>query len=80
MCMMEVKNESWRVKSELVKQGGGVGMILIDQFAKGVGYQFAIPGALMVPEEAKKLQAYMETEKYVPELSLLPNLLQEKML
>lgn len=63
VCMIEVINESRREKSEFVKQGGGVGMILIDQFAKGVGFQFAIPGALMVPEEAKELQAYMATEK-----------------
>lgn len=63
VCMIEVINESRREKSEFVKQGGGVGMILIDQFAKGVGFQFAIPGALMVPEEAKELQAYMATAK-----------------
>lgn len=62
VCMIDVFSESRRGKSEVVKQGSGVGMILIDQFAKGIGFQFAIPGALMVPDEAKELQSYMATE------------------
>ena len=63
VCTVDVINESRDAKGEFVRQGGGVGMILIDQFAKGVGFQFTIPGALLVPEESKELQAYMATEK-----------------
>lgn len=63
VCMIDVINESRSAKGQFVKQGGGVGMILIDQFSKGVGFQFPIPAALMVLEEAKKLQSYMATEK-----------------
>ncbi|KAL5974643.1 hypothetical protein ACLOJK_031313 [Asimina triloba] len=47
----------------VVKEAGGVGMILIDPVASDVGFEFVIPATLVGAEDAGELQAYLATEK-----------------
>ncbi|WRX33543.1 Peptidase S8/S53 domain - like 10 [Theobroma cacao] len=63
VCTIETVTENRREKSIFIRQGGGVGMILIDPSAKEVGFQFVLPGTLIGQEEATMLQKYMATEK-----------------
>ncbi|CAN6557203.1 unnamed protein product [Malus baccata var. baccata] len=63
VCTFETFTDNRKSKSVVVKEGGGVGMILVDPFLKDVGFQFVIPGTLIGQEEAQELQAYMTTEK-----------------
>lgn len=63
VCTFETFTDDRKSKSVVVKEGGGVGMILVDPFLKDVGFQFVIPGTLIGQEEAQELQAYMTTEK-----------------
>ncbi|KAL6199488.1 hypothetical protein ACLB2K_029272 [Fragaria x ananassa] len=64
VCTFETFTDNRREKSIVVRQGGGVGMILVDPFLKDVGFQFVIPATLIGQEEAAQLQAYMMTAKY----------------
>lgn len=63
VCKIEEVFDSRRAKGSVVKQGGGVGLILIDPFANDVGFEFEIPGVVISQEEAKELQSYMTKEK-----------------
>ncbi|KAL6205339.1 hypothetical protein ACLB2K_022600 [Fragaria x ananassa] len=63
VCTFETFTDNRREKSIVVRQGGGVGMILVDPFLKDVGFQFVIPATLIGQEEAAQLQAYMMTAK-----------------
>jgi len=51
------------VKAIEIRQGGGVGMILIDHNAKDVGFQFVIPSTLIGQDAVEELQAYIKTDK-----------------
>ncbi|KAF6165987.1 hypothetical protein GIB67_012884 [Kingdonia uniflora] len=63
VCTIETVIDDRRSKSIVVREGGGVGMILIDPIAREVGFQFVIPATLIGQNEAKELQAYLTTEK-----------------
>ncbi|OMO49492.1 hypothetical protein CCACVL1_30984 [Corchorus capsularis] len=63
VCTIETELDNRREKGIFVRQGGGVGMILIDPAAKDVGFQFVLPATLIGQEEATLLQEYMATEK-----------------
>lgn len=63
VCALEALTDNRRAKALVVRQGGGVGIILIDPFAKDVGFQFVIPATLIGQEEAQMLQLYMTTNK-----------------
>ncbi|TYH53684.1 hypothetical protein ES332_D09G116900v1 [Gossypium tomentosum] len=63
VCTIETLTDNRREKSIFIRQGGGVGMILIDPLAKDIGFQFVVPGTVIGQEEAVLLQKYMETEK-----------------
>ncbi|XAR60120.1 Cucumisin [Bertholletia excelsa] len=63
VCHLETPLESRRQKSIFIRQGGGIGMILIDPQGKNVGFQYVIPTAAIGQEEAEKLQAYLAVEK-----------------
>ncbi|TYI10058.1 hypothetical protein ES332_A09G115100v1 [Gossypium tomentosum] len=63
VCTIETLTDNRREKSIFIRQGGGVGMILIDPLAKDIGFQFVLPGTVIGQEEAALLQKYMETEK-----------------
>lgn len=59
VCTLENFSDDRREKSIVVRQSGGVRMILVDPFAKYVGFQFVISGILIDQQEAKELQDYM---------------------
>lgn len=63
VCTIENITDDRGEKSIFIKQGGGVGMILVDPIGKDVGFQFVIPATLIGQEEAQELQAYMKLEK-----------------
>ncbi|XP_051134598.1 subtilisin-like serine-protease S [Andrographis paniculata] len=46
-------------KSVAIKEGGGVGIILIDPLAPDIGFQFVLPGTLIGLQEAEQLERYM---------------------
>lgn len=52
-----------REKAVSVRDAGGLGIILVDPVGQDVGFQFAIPGAVIGQAEAKELQSYMAIEK-----------------
>lgn len=64
VCTIEnAATEDRQEKAEIVKQGGGVGMILINHNAKDIGFQFVIPSSIIGQGAVEELQAYMKTEK-----------------
>ncbi|XP_027348724.1 subtilisin-like protease SBT5.3 [Abrus precatorius] len=63
ICTIEQFTDDREGKSIIVRQGGGVGMILIDHNAKDIGFQFVIPSTLIGQDAVEELQAYMKTEK-----------------
>ncbi|CAL5189724.1 unnamed protein product [Lathyrus oleraceus] len=63
ICTIENFTDKRGEKSIIVKQGGGVGMILIDHNAKEVGFQFVIPSTLIGQDAVEELQAYINTDK-----------------
>jgi len=63
VCITELFTDNRREKAVNVKQGGGVGMILIDHNAKDIGFQFVIPSTIIGAGAVKELQAYMRREK-----------------
>ncbi|RZC82208.1 hypothetical protein C5167_044998 [Papaver somniferum] len=64
VCTIETATDNRREKGIAVRDGGGVGMILIDPLLIDVGFQFVIPAALFGQNEALVLQEYLSTEKY----------------
>ncbi|TKY67081.1 CO(2)-response secreted protease [Spatholobus suberectus] len=63
ICTVENFSDDRREKAITVRQGGGVGMILIDHNAKDFGLQFVIPTTLIGQDAVEELQAYTKTEK-----------------
>ncbi|KAI5388788.1 hypothetical protein KIW84_074448 [Lathyrus oleraceus] len=63
ICTIENFTDKRQEKSIIVKQGGGVGMILIDHNAKEVGFQFVIPSTLIGQDAVEELEAYINTDK-----------------
>ncbi|KAK0604898.1 hypothetical protein LWI29_020646 [Acer saccharum] len=74
VCTLEKISDDRREKGIFIRQGGGVGMILIDPLVKDVGFQFVIPATLIGQEEAQELQAYMTMENSGASLVQLKNL------
>ncbi|KAJ8545153.1 hypothetical protein K7X08_017736 [Anisodus acutangulus] len=56
-------SESKLEKSNIVKQAGGVGMILIDEADKGVAIPFSIPAATIGKRIANKILAYINNTR-----------------
>ena len=66
ICTIEdFLSDDRREKALIIRQGGGVGMILNDHNAKDFGFQFAIPTTLIGQDALEELQAYTSTEKWV---------------
>lgn len=57
-------SESKLEKSNIVKQAGGVGMILIDEADKGVAIPFSIPAATVGQKIGKKILAYINNTRF----------------
>ncbi|KAK3408193.1 hypothetical protein EUGRSUZ_J00481 [Eucalyptus grandis] len=65
LCMVEVLlRDDRREKAFSVRDASGVGIILVDRVGQDVGFQFAIPGAVIGQAEAEELQSYLATEKH----------------
>ncbi|KAI3957261.1 hypothetical protein MKX01_029358 [Papaver californicum] len=57
-------NELRTSKSQVVKEGGGVGMILIDEFyGDDIGFEYVIPTTTLEPKEIEILQKHLKIEK-----------------
>ncbi|XP_028772578.1 subtilisin-like protease SBT5.3 [Neltuma alba] len=63
VCTIETFADDRRAKAITIKQGGGVGMILIDHNAKDLGFQFVIPSTIIGQGAVEELQAYMKTDR-----------------
>ncbi|RZB74993.1 Subtilisin-like protease SBT5.3 isoform A [Glycine soja] len=63
ICTIEKFSDDRRAKAIAIRQGGGVGMILIDHNAKDIGFQFVIPSTLIGQDAVEELQAYIKTDK-----------------
>ncbi|TKY67080.1 Subtilisin protease SBT5.3 [Spatholobus suberectus] len=63
ICTIEKFTDDRGEKAKVVRQGGGVGMVLIDHNAKDIGFQFVIPSTLIGQDAVEELQAYIKTEK-----------------
>ncbi|RDX61851.1 Subtilisin-like protease SBT5.3, partial [Mucuna pruriens] len=63
ICTIELFSDDRGEKAKVVKQGGGVGMILIDHNAKDIGFQFVIPSTLIGQDAVEELKVYIKTEK-----------------
>ncbi|KAG4988880.1 hypothetical protein JHK82_031214 [Glycine max] len=63
ICTIETFSDDRRAKAIAIRQGGGVGMILIDHNAKDIGFQFVIPSTLIGQDAVQELQAYIKTDK-----------------
>ena len=59
ICTIENFTDKREEKSIIVKQGDGVGMILIDHNAKEVGFQFVIPSTLIGQDAVEELQVFL---------------------
>lgn len=63
ICTTEKFSDVRAEKAIVVRQGGGVGMILIDHNARDIGFQFVIPSTLIGQDAVEELQAYIKTDK-----------------
>ncbi|XP_072089859.1 subtilisin-like serine-protease S [Arachis hypogaea] len=63
ICTIEKVTENRRLKAMVIKEGGGVGMILIDHNARDVGFEFVIPATLIGQDALEDLQSYINTER-----------------
>ncbi|KAH9321706.1 hypothetical protein KI387_016345, partial [Taxus chinensis] len=51
------------VKSVIVKQGGGVGIIVVDPIRPDIAIQFVMPGTFIRQEQVANLMAYLDSNK-----------------
>ncbi|KAF8397846.1 hypothetical protein HHK36_016771 [Tetracentron sinense] len=63
VCTMEKWDDDKVEKGLVVRERGGVGMIVIDPDSKELMSYFAIPTSLIGLEQAQELQAYLATEQ-----------------
>lgn len=63
VCTTEIITDSPSEKGLSVRQGGGVGIILVNSDIRNLGIQFAVLGAVIAQKEAEDLYAYMASEK-----------------
>lgn len=63
-CTLETLFDDKNEKAITIKEGGGAGMILVDDpLGKDVLFQSALPSVSIGQEEAQELQSYMNTFK-----------------
>lgn len=65
-------SESKLEKGNIVKEAGGIGMILIDEADKGVAIPFTIPAATVGKRIGNKILAYINNTRFTSFLSGFP--------
>ncbi|XLR53921.1 hypothetical protein S83_004593, partial [Arachis hypogaea] len=63
ICTIEKVTENRRLKAMVIKEGGGVRMILIDHNTRDVSFEFVIPATLIGQDALEDLQSYINTER-----------------
>lgn len=63
VCILARVTDRRADKAMVVKEAGGVGMILIDPIAIDVGFQYVIPATALGQDEAQELQSYLASNK-----------------
>ncbi|KAK2655259.1 hypothetical protein Ddye_008311 [Dipteronia dyeriana] len=65
VCFMERPSENRTDKSEVVRQAGGVGMILVDKvdLSQAVYVNYVVPAVVIRPEEARQIEDYIKKTK-----------------
>jgi len=61
----ESSTESKVQKSKIVKDAGGVGMILIDERDQDVAIPFVIPSAIVGKKTGARILSYLKTTRFV---------------
>lgn len=61
----ESSMESKLEKSVVVKEAGGVGMILVDEADKDVAIPFVIPAAIVGREKVDQILSYVKSTRFV---------------
>lgn len=67
---VERSTESKVAKSKIVKEAGGVGMILIDETDQDVAIPFVIPSAIVGKKKGQKILSYLKTTRFVYSLQI----------
>ncbi|XP_068658137.1 subtilisin-like serine-protease S [Aristolochia californica] len=78
ICIIEEIFDARGAKAEVVRELGGVGMILVDPIATDVGFQFVIPTTIIGLEEAKQLFAYLSQNNPVANIARTVTVLHTK--
>lgn len=65
----ESSTESKLRKSMVVKEAGGVGMILVDEPGKDVAIPFVIPSAVVGKKTGNKILSYISHTRFIPFLT-----------
>lgn len=66
MCRhSESSTESKLAKSKVVKQAGGLGMILIDELDLDVAVPFVIPSAIVGRKAGEQILSYVNSTRFV---------------
>jgi hypothetical protein len=52
-------------KSKVVKEAGGVGMVLIDETDQGVAIPFVIPSAIVQRKTGEQILSYINSTRFV---------------
>ena len=63
VCTISSPVDNRTLKSVVVREAGGVGIVVIDPIAKDVAFQFVIPRTKIGLEGGQCLMAYMLSEK-----------------
>ncbi|GLJ54872.1 hypothetical protein SUGI_1178360 [Cryptomeria japonica] len=62
VCTISSPTNNRTLKSVVVKDAGGVGIIIVDPFLKDVAFQFVIPGTLVGQQQGAQLTAYIGSD------------------
>ena len=66
MCRhVEISTESKVEKSKVVKDAGGVGMVLIDERDQDVAIPFMIPSAIVGRKTGERILSYLKSTRFV---------------
>lgn len=64
MCTMDYWNDAKLSKANVVRENGGVGVIIVDPYQSNeMNFDFMIPTTVIGMEDARKLDAYMRNTR-----------------